>query len=536
MWLVGRESCHTDHIVTTAHVLRGNRPAAGLGGQAGAARAPSDRGSRRQQAHHPVVPRPRRPTAVRVVGQDPQRAVRPDDDVAQPAQLTHQDGARLAEPRTGERHHPESLATQRHQVHSTVRDRDAARRGGVGAPDDQRVGHPGDAGAALDTRPPVVGTRGDHVELVPGVLAELAREHPAGGVPAQPLHVAVPHAPHRAALGRVPWRRRTVGREPQDLAARGRRCDRPLPGPVVPGGDVQHPVRTERDPATVVVARGRDPREDRLQVPERSGHRVELGAHHLVALRGSPVQVHQVVLRDVRRDSDAELDAMAGTLGDLQPVFAGIAAASYHNGGRIAFGPDGMLYVATGDAGATGRSQDPSSPGGKILRLTPDGAPAPGNPTEGSPVWSMGHRNVQGLGWDASGRMFASEFGQNTWDELNVITPGANYGWPGVEGSAGVAGMTDPLVVWGTDSASPSGVAVTDRAVYLVALRGERLWVVPFAGAGLGQASAVLVGELGRLRDVVVGPDGALWVLTNNTDGRGSPRAGDDRVVRLLPP
>jgi len=254
----------------------------------------------------------------------------------------------------------------------------------------------------------------------------------------------------------------------------------------------------------------------------------DVAQDHLVYLYRTTAQGNEVVR--------AELDAMAGTLGDLQPVFAGIAAASYHNGGRIAFGPDGMLYVATGDAGATGRSQDPSSPGGKILRLTPDGAPAPGNPTEGSPVWSMGHRNVQGLGWDASGRMFASEFGQNTWDELNVITPGANYGWPGVEGSAGVAGMTDPLVVWGTDSASPSGIAVTDRAVYLAALRGERLWVVPFAGAGLGQASAVLVGELGRLRDVVVGPDGALWVLTNNTDGRGSPRAGDDRVVRLLPP
>ena len=254
----------------------------------------------------------------------------------------------------------------------------------------------------------------------------------------------------------------------------------------------------------------------------------DVAQDHLVYLYRTTAQGNEVVR--------AELDAMAGTLGDLQPVFAGIAAASYHNGGRIAFGPDGMLYVATGDAGATGRSQDPSSPGGKILRLTPDGAPAPGNPTEGSPVWSMGHRNVQGLGWDASGRMFASEFGQNTWDELNVITPGANYGWPVVEGSAGVAGMTDPLVVWGTDSASPSGIAVTDRAVYLAALRGERLWVVPFAGAGLGQATAVLVGQLGRLRDVVVGPDGALWILTNNTDGRGSPRAGDDRVARILPP
>ncbi len=223
-----------------------------------------------------------------------------------------------------------------------------------------------------------------------------------------------------------------------------------------------------------------------------------------------------------------------GTLGPLELVLGGIPHASYHDGGRLAFGPDGYLYVTTGDAGLRPAAQDPGSLAGKILRLTPDGAPAPGNPVEGSPVWSLGHRNVQGIGWDASGRMLASEFGQNTWDELNVIVAGGNYGWPLAEGDGGGAGFVDPVVTWRTDEASPSGIAVTSTGVLLAALRGERLWFVPFEGTGFGTPTVVLDG-IGRLRDVVVGPDGAWWVLTSNRDGRGDPREGDDRVVRLAP-
>ena len=232
----------------------------------------------------------------------------------------------------------------------------------------------------------------------------------------------------------------------------------------------------------------------------------------------------------------AELDSLAASLAPLEVVIGGIPAAGIHNGGRIAFGPDGMLYVATGDGATPSRAQDPTSLGGKILRLTPDGAPAPGNPTEGSPVWSLGHRNVQGLGWDPDGRMFASEFGQNTFDELNLIEPGANYGWPEVEGVGGRAGFVEPLVTWSTADASPSGIAVTAGGVYVAALRGARLWSVPFAGDGIGAATPFLTGEYGRLRNVTLGPDGALWILTQNTDGRGTPRPGDDRLFRMLPP
>jgi glucose/arabinose dehydrogenase len=230
------------------------------------------------------------------------------------------------------------------------------------------------------------------------------------------------------------------------------------------------------------------------------------------------------------------LDPEAGELGALRPVLTGIPAGRTHNGGRIAVGPDGMLWVATGDAGAPDLAQDESSLAGKVLRLTLDGAPAPDNPEPGSPVWSLGHRNVQGLGWDADGALVASEFGQDRIDELNVLEPGGNYGWPVVEGTGGGEGLIDPVITWTPAEASPSGLAVTGDAVYVAALRGRRLWQVPWAGsAPAGEVVPLLVGDLGRLRHVAVGPDGALWVLTHNTDGRGSPQEGDDRLVRLRP-
>jgi len=216
-------------------------------------------------------------------------------------------------------------------------------------------------------------------------------------------------------------------------------------------------------------------------------------------------------------------------------IFDGIAKAGFHNGGRLAFGPDGMLYVGTGDAGDTRRSQDRSSPNGKILRLTPDGAPARGNPIAGSPVYSLGHRNVQGLAWDSAGRLFATEFGQNELDEVNLIKPGRNYGWPLVEGAGNTEGgrFTNPLVTWSTDEASPSGMAIAGNTAYVAALRGERLWSVPLNGEAAGAPRAELRGRYGRLRTAVIAPDGSLWLTTSNTDGRGDPRDGDDRILRF---
>ncbi|QBS45508.1 glucose sorbosone dehydrogenase [Nocardia sp. CS682] len=222
--------------------------------------------------------------------------------------------------------------------------------------------------------------------------------------------------------------------------------------------------------------------------------------------------------------------------GQPQAIFTGIAKANIHNGGRIAFGPDGMLYVGTGDAGQRNRSQDPASPNGKILRLDPDGKPAPGNPTPNSPVYSLGHRNVQGLAWDATGRLYATEFGQDTYDEVNLIEAKRNYGWPVVEGKGDTQNgrYTNPLVTWSTSEASPSGLAITANTLYVAALRGQRLWTIPQRADGtLDRPVAQLRSKYGRLRTPVVAPDGALWLSTSNTDGRGTVRAGDDRVIRF---
>lgn len=221
----------------------------------------------------------------------------------------------------------------------------------------------------------------------------------------------------------------------------------------------------------------------------------------------------------------------------IDVVLEGIPKASTHNGGRLAFGPDGHLYVTTGDASEGASSQDPDSLAGKILRLTTEGEPAPDNPDPASPVLSLGHRNVQGLDWDEQGRLWASEFGQNTLDEINLIEPGANYGWPEVEGPGGQSDFTDPVVSWPTADASPSGLAVgSDGALYAAALRGESLWRVPLEeGAATGEPERLLTGQLGRLRSVVTGPDGELWVLTSNTF-RGDPTDEDDRLLRIADP
>jgi glucose/arabinose dehydrogenase len=218
------------------------------------------------------------------------------------------------------------------------------------------------------------------------------------------------------------------------------------------------------------------------------------------------------------------------SLGAPRPVLTGLAAALNHDGGRIAFGPDGMLYATVGDAAVSAHAQDPSSLNGKILRMTPTGGVPPDNPTSGSLVYSMGHRNPQGLAWDSTGQLYAAEFGQDRWDELNRIQPGGNYGWPTVEGKAGNPRFIDPLLQWPTSEASPSGLGFVGGTFFLAALKGERLWAIP---PGATTARAFFVGTFGRLRDAVAGPNGTLWLLTNNTDGRGFPHSGDDRLLQV---
>ncbi len=227
-----------------------------------------------------------------------------------------------------------------------------------------------------------------------------------------------------------------------------------------------------------------------------------------------------------------ELEGAPGsrTLGDRTTILDELPVARNHNAGRIAFGPDGKLYVPVGDAGNPSAAQDPSVRRGKILRVEPDGSIPADNPTPGSPVYSMGHRNVQGLAWDAEGRLWASEFGQNTWDELNLIVPGGNYGWPLVEGLGDRDDFVDPVATWRTHEASPSGIAIVGDVVLIANLRGEVLRTVSVDDPTAQREH--FAGVYGRLRDVVLGPDGAVWFLTNNTDGRGDPRSGDDRILR----
>ncbi|MEV1083559.1 PQQ-dependent sugar dehydrogenase [Streptomyces sp. NPDC050211] len=221
-------------------------------------------------------------------------------------------------------------------------------------------------------------------------------------------------------------------------------------------------------------------------------------------------------------------------LGAPDTVFRGIPKGFIHNGGRIAFGPDKMLYAGTGESGEEGLSQDKESLGGKILRLTPEGDPAPGNPFSNSPLYSYGHRNVQGLAWDSKQRLFAAEFGQDTWDELNAIKPGDNYGWPEAEGKSDNSAYRNPIAQWGTDDASPSGIAYAEGSVWMAGLKGERLWRIPLKGTeASADPQAFLEGEYGRLRTVVPAGGDKLWLVTSETDGRGSPSGGDDRILEV---
>ncbi|MEU1033198.1 PQQ-dependent sugar dehydrogenase [Streptomyces mirabilis] len=223
------------------------------------------------------------------------------------------------------------------------------------------------------------------------------------------------------------------------------------------------------------------------------------------------------------------------SLTDYTILLQGIKKNRYHNGGRLAFGPDGYLYVSTGEAQTPELAQDKTSLNGKILRMTTDGKAAPGNPF-GNYVYSYGHRNPQGLAFDRNGRLWEAEFGNSSKDELNLIKPGANYGWPTCEGSCSVSGMTNPKATWNVSEASPSGIAIVRNVVYMASLRGERLWRIPITGdtENVGTPTAYYVGTYGRLRTVtkVPGAD-QLWLSTTNCDNNGGAADGSDKIFKV---
>ncbi|MDN3239428.1 PQQ-dependent sugar dehydrogenase [Glycomyces tritici] len=224
-----------------------------------------------------------------------------------------------------------------------------------------------------------------------------------------------------------------------------------------------------------------------------------------------------------------------------EPILTGIPTGPDYNGGALEFGPDGFLYAATGDGGDGYNAQDPESLGGKILRITPEGEPAPGNPDPGSPVFTLGHRNIEGLAWNSDGRLYATEVGLEAADEVNLIEPGGNYGWPHFEGAAAEDAYTDPVLTWEPFEAACAGAVFLEDTLVTACLRGQRLWTVRFDtdGAPAAEPQATAVNEFGRLRSVTMGPDGMLWVTTSNRDGqcteeRGcTPHETDDRIIRF---
>ncbi len=203
-------------------------------------------------------------------------------------------------------------------------------------------------------------------------------------------------------------------------------------------------------------------------------------------------------------------------LGTVQTLVTGIPRSRFHNGGRITFGPDGNLYAGTGDAQNTSTAQNLNSLGGKILRLTPDGRPAPGNPFPGKVIYSYGHRNVQGLGFDSQRRLWASELGASARDELNLIQSGKNYGWPQCEGPCNNPAYVNPVRTWAVADASPSGIAVVRNVIYMACLRGQRMYEMTISGSGTGTPRAHFQGRFGRLRSIEPTADGDIWMTTSN--------------------
>ena len=246
-------------------------------------------------------------------------------------------------------------------------------------------------------------------------------------------------------------------------------------------------------------------------------------------------QIYNRVARLVENNNRAHIDKI---------IIDKIPGGQIHNGGRIKIGPDQKLYITTGDAGNSTLAQDLESTAGKILRIELDGSIPKDNPFTNSPIYSLGHRNPQGLSWDSKNILYESEHGQSAHDEINIIKQGSNYGWPLVQGDEDSKDVViqKPLIHSGNDTWAPSGITFVNKGPWqgkllVSTLRGQKLLVISLNGNdGIVKGiEAFLSDEYGRLREVIQGKDGSIYIATSNKDGRGKPAINDDKIIRLIP-
>jgi glucose/arabinose dehydrogenase len=311
----------------------------------------------------------------------------------------------------------------------------------------------------------------------------------------------------------------------------------------LPNGDG---IYTERDAQTVIELSPSGTKTTLGKIPGVSGTDGEGG---LMGLELSPsfASDHWVYLMHTSSSDNRvirlKLNGKTLDTGSIQVLLKGIQRNKFHNGGRLRFGPDGKLYISTGDAENGLNAQNKNSLNGKVLRINADGSIPSDNPF-GNAVWSYGHRNVQGLAFDAQGRLWEAELGNSAQDELNLIKKGGNYGWPGCEATVnhpevknvphcGDAGLVAPVQHWSVSAASPSGLAFANGTLYMAALRGARLWVMKIQGNGTSAPQAFFQGQFGRLRTVEPSPDGGLWVTTSSGDKDSTPNNSNDKILHV---
>ncbi|TWP52105.1 PQQ-dependent sugar dehydrogenase [Lentzea tibetensis] len=277
---------------------------------------------------------------------------------------------------------------------------------------------------------------------------------------------------------------------------------------------------TERDSARIMSVRGGVVREVQ-KITEAKPNGVQSG---LLGIAVSPkYAVDRTVFIYYSTETDNRIARLK--LGQPpQPIVTGIPLGQRRVGGRLAFGPDGHLYATTGDAMRPELAQDPNSLGGKVLRMDRNGKPVRGK----SLVYSLGHRDPQGITWDSGKRLYVSESGESTWDELNLVEQGRNHGWPICEGKCGKPGFVDPIVQWHTEEATPSDLGYARGHLYMAANLGKRLWKIPVRDGKPGTPEALFVGTYGKLRAVEPARDGSIWISSTNG-------AGTDKIVSFTP-